>query len=198
LEFTKKYRSFTPGDKIRFTPGVNLLVGSNGAGKSTTLGILAEHGGVKDSFVRRPSKVEEYSKVSLAQADQSSPVFAFDFESDNPRVQASLREFGPIPYKAKLGMSFASHGQSSLMIIRWMSEATEPGILILDEPDTALAPGAVMKLVRALKYHQEIGSQVIAAVHNPWLIQEFEQVWDMDKRTFRSSAEYLAEQRASA
>ena len=51
------------------------------------------------------------------------------------------------------------------------------------------------KLVRAIKHLESIGSQVIAAVHNPWLIEEFQEVWDMEKLAFRPSKEYLDEQR---
>lgn len=50
LLFPNEFRCFKPMATILFEPGVNLLVGSNGSGKSTVLASLCSHGGLKDAF----------------------------------------------------------------------------------------------------------------------------------------------------
>lgn len=195
IMFPGEYRCFKPMATILFNPGVNLLVGSNGSGKSTVLGALCAHGGLKNAFWRASFDLKKVSVMLMSKDGPKMRAFAHDFENDSPRTSPSMDIHGMLPFESILSHGRMSHGQSTLDIIRAMESATEPGIVVLDEPDTGLAPGAVKKLVRAIKHLESIGSQVIAAVHNPWLIEEFQEVWDMEKLAFRPSKEYLDEQR---
>jgi predicted ATPase len=194
LLFPNEYRCFKPMATILFNPGVNLLVGSNGSGKSMVLGAICAHAKLKKAFWKRDLNAQKHSVLVTSKDETNLGVFAHDFEYDSARTAISLETHGMLPMETIVHHSRMSHGQATMDIILALEGAKKPGIIILDEPDTGLSPGAARKLSRALKHQESIGSQVIASVHNPWVIEEFERVWDMDKMTFRSGQEYLDEQ----
>lgn len=136
----------------------------------------------------------------MSQEQDRMRAFAHDFENDSPRTTPALGMQGMLPGGMVTQLQFMgmSHGQSTLAIIQLLEKIDEKQkfIIILDEPDTGLSPAATKRLARCFKKLESQGSQVIAAVHNPWLIEEFANVWDMDKLAFRPSNEYLDEQRS--
>lgn len=61
-----------------------------------------------------------------------------------------------------------SHGESFLQF--FASRFVNPGLYLLDEPDTALSPQSVLALLAMLKSMVADGSQFIIATHSPMLM----------------------------
>ena len=61
-----------------------------------------------------------------------------------------------------------SHGESFLQF--FASRFVNPGLYLLDEPDTALSPQSVLALLSMIKQMVDGGSQFIIATHSPMLL----------------------------
>lgn len=194
----KEFRGFKPGDRFVFRSGVNLLVGDQGAGKSTLLAAVAAAAGFKRAFVRATAGIPNgFARVERV---NGAPVrsFAFDFERDNPRVGSVLGGSEILPFEADLMSRFMSHGQFALKLLLPMAELREPRFVLLDEPDAGLSPVSALRFAAAMRAAAGAGAQIVAAVHNPWLIESFPEVLDVAARAWRPSSEFLDAQRALA
>jgi predicted ATPase len=175
LRFTKDWRCFKESDVFEFRPGVNLLVGDQGCGKSSLLETIKDAG----------SKNEH--KRAVARTDGQCMSLFFDFEKGNPRT---LSYFGD-DIQSQLCMMYSSHGEAVNGILKGLDKATD-GIAMLDEPDSALSIRSCMKLVSVFKNLEQRSMQVIAAVHNPVVIQAFEQVYSLEHRLWMRGSEFIS------
>jgi len=177
------YRCFHIGDGFEFRPGVNLLVGDQGTGKSSLLALLG------DRKLR-----DKYLESVLADGD-SVMVYRHDFERDNPRTCGSLNS-SRMPAMFVVLSHFASHGETARNVMKGIAELGR-GIILLDEPDASLSLRSQFALARELR---EIGehSQVLAAVHSATVIGEFPEVLSLEHRRWLPAAEFLASQREPA
>jgi ABC-type Mn2+/Zn2+ transport system ATPase subunit len=191
--FRAPYRCFKPMDTILFNPGVNLLVGPNGSGKSTVLSAICGHAKLDKAFWLKDEEAARSSLILMSKDGPQMRAFAHDYENDSPRTSPAVDIHGMLPGSSIVTHRRMSHGQSTIATIAMMEniKPDEPFIIILDEPDTGLAPAMVKRLARCFSKLEKQGCQILAAVHNPWLINEFPQVWDMEKMKFLSSLEYL-------
>jgi predicted ATPase len=169
---------------------VNLLVGDQGCGKSTVLQIICTLGGVQRAFWKhRPVNAKD---VAILAGDQTPMrVFAHDFENDSARTAPSFDTMGMLGTQASLAMITMSHGEASLAIGRLISELKDQ-LIILDEPDAGLSPRSVLTLADSFKKAAANGCQIIAAVHNPWLIEEFEMVFSVEHGKPMLSKDFLS------
>jgi len=192
LLFKKPYRTFKAKEIIFFLPGVNLLVGDQGCGKSTILQLIAAHGGSK-AFWKKPLKteVEEASQLIVSERQR---VFCHDFENDSPRTSPSFDTMGTLPFEWAIGMMRQSHGEANRAINEQLAKMKNTYI-ILDEPDSGLSCRSALNLAAAMRTAAENGCQVIASVHHPWLIEQFNQVFDVSTRKWTSSSNFLASMR---
>lgn len=92
ITFIEDYRCFKQGTAIPFRPGVNLLVGEQGTGKSTLLDLLSG----RDRETRR-----------ILSIDGEGTCASFDFEKDDLRTKDL--EYAP---KGTLGMHIQSRWKS--------------------------------------------------------------------------------------
>jgi predicted ATPase len=179
ITFTEKWRCFEEGDNVTFVPGVNLLVGDQGCGKSSMLKAI-QAGGASAKNAQGP-------EVQLCCTPCRSKFF--DFEKDNPRTKAY---FGS-DIRAQVGAMFSSHGETNRAIIKGL-DGLEPGDLVMmDEPDTALSLRSCRMLVQKFVTLADQGVQIIAAVHNPWLISQFDQVFSLEYRRWLTGNEQNVE-----
>ena len=168
ITFTEKWRCFEDGDTVAFVPGVNLLVGDQGCGKSSLLKAIQEGGS--------PTKSRKGPQVQIQCTTCHSKFF--DFEKDNPRIQAS---FGS-DVRAQVGAMFSSHGETNRAILKCLDDVKAGELVMMDEPDTALSLRSCKMLVQKFVTLAERGAQIIAAVHNPWVIQKFDSVFSLEYR----------------
>lgn len=183
-KFRKDYRCFKKGDKFDFRPGVNLLVGDQGAGKSSLLQLIRE---MADTRTRADVKVT----FTLLTSKEGIPVVSYDFERDNPRMTQVL-----IPGKEmfQIQARFLSHGQVVQAIqgnvVGWAKKKEPSCVFLMDEPDTGLSPRSAYGLVKQLKqlarYHQ-----ILASVHNPLLIEAWPEVLSLEHRKWMTSSAFM-------
>jgi predicted ATPase len=192
LLIKKPHRTFKGKEIILFLPGVNLLVGDQGCGKSTILELITSLGGSK-AFWKKLSK-RDAQEVANIIVDKAAPVFAHDFENDSPRTSPSFETMGTIPLGLSISLMRQSHGQANTVICDQIAKMKDTYI-ILDEPDSGLSCRSALKLAASLKTAADNGCQIIASVHHPWLIEQFKMVFSVEEQKWISSSEFLASMR---
>lgn len=164
---------------------LTVLVGDQGAGKSTLLSIIS-------------GKLNAPGILKLESKDhdlENSRVLYYDFERDNPRMQSNIDQSPCAAFS--VASRFISHGETMTSVIRWLEE-TEPApgnglILLLDEPDTGLSPLNALRLADTLRrIAKKPRMQVIASIHNPWVISGVCEILRVPEFRWESAAEYLS------
>ena len=181
ITFTEDWRCFEKRYSIPFRPGMNLLVGDQGCGKSSLLLALRSGSECKDDHQARAVR----DKVDIVYSPCASRFF--DFEKDNPRT---LPSFGK-NVQFQIGSMSKSHGETAWAILESLEGLSAGDVLMVDEPDSALSPRSVKKLVQAFKSLIDKGVQIVAAVHNPYLIGSFPLVLSLEHRLWMSGADFL-------
>jgi predicted ATPase len=182
IEFTEKWRCFKAGDRFDFRPGVNLLVGDQGCGKSSLLGAL-QGAGMKETGL-----FGSLEKKTIMKRD-ACKVFMMDFEKENPRTKGHFDE----DIRFQMAAKFSSHGECNLALISALATADDC-LVMMDEPDTALSIRSCAKLVKQLKEVADRSSQVIAAVHNISVIQGFDEVLSLEHRGWMRNEVFITSQ----
>ncbi len=183
IKFKEDWRCFSGGVIYKFHPGVNLLVGEQGCGKSSLLDLIRIFGMPKKK--RNGAEEEIAEKASITH--DAGTICSFDFERGNPRTLARAGNGASFQIKAM----FSSHGETNLAIIK-NAGRQDSDLILMDEPDSALSIRSCQKLVTTLKKLTESGSQIIAAVHNPIVIQAFEEVYSIEHDRWMLSAEFIS------
>lgn len=204
---------FEKGLVIEFQVGINVLVGDQGAGKSTLLELIRswlEDG--KKSSGRMSSKIlpkesKEIIDISMDSSEDDISVMAFDFESDGARSKGCFDWDGPIDTTMfTIYGNRMSHGQANKlafnMLISSIEEtikekgykAVKPGILLLDEPDSALSVASIIDLHLNLRALEKLGFQIILSAHNPLLLGCFEKLYSVDSKGWIKHRSYMISQ----
>jgi predicted ATPase len=183
-KFKKDYRCFKKGDTFDFRPGVNLLVGDQGAGKSSLLELIRE-------TAASETRAEVTPILTVLTSKEGIQVRSYDFEKDNPRVVLSL---APGKEMFQIQARFLSHGQVVQAIQQnvagYARNKTMSCLFLMDEPDTGLSPRSVYKLVKQLKALSK-HHQILASVHNPILIEAWPEVLSLEHRKWMTSSAFM-------
>ena len=100
IEFIQDWRCFKQGDKIEFKPGLNLLTGDQGCGKSSLLTMLQSDG------------YELQKRVAIVDAPAGTTTFFLDFEKGAVRsMDINVATSKGIAIQAVMANMFASHGE---------------------------------------------------------------------------------------
>lgn len=185
VRFRRAHRCFGARRRLTFQAGVNLIVGDQGAGKSTLVRLLREAGGDLPNARARAREVVELT------VQRAGPMFVCDFERDNLRT---LSGFVDGAMEAQIASIFSSHGEASLPLVEHLLAGPEAAgaLVILDEPDTALSPRSARRLAALLDAHAAGGGQSICAVHNPIVIASQPKVLSLEHRRWMDSGAFLA------
>lgn len=184
LDFIKDWRCFKMGDRFEFHPGVNLLVGDQGCGKSSLLKAI-HIGGTEPKGCNTDKELRD---IVLVEAS-AIKMYKLDFEKDNPRT---MSHFGK-DMLFQISAMWRSHGECTRALIRSL-ESAAGCLCLLDEPDTALSIRSCNMLARIFRDLAERSSQVVAAVHSLSLIQQFEEVYSLEHRKWMTSTEFIGTQ----
>ena len=157
-------------------PGITILVGENGSGKSTIIEALAAiypRSGFENPFamVTGVGASEEDSPLcfhlrpKLAQLASRAGFFlrAESMHGFLAAVDQSEKAFGYGGEK----LQHQSHGESFLAVLR--HRFTDVGVYFLDEPEAALSFQSCLALMALLDTMRREGSQVIVSTHSPIL-----------------------------
>lgn len=184
--FTANHNNLKIGDVFEFRPGVNLIVGDQGSGKSSLLGAIAVE-------TKAPNCASGKSAVKLEISGPFRPLF-FDFEKHNPRIQPAFGMVQGISDKSQINAMFISHGEMAKGLFGPISNLPQIALALLDEPDGALSPRSCYALAEVLKNSKAM--QTIASVHNPILIESQPEVFSMEHRRWMTSTAFMETQRS--
>lgn len=163
---------------LDLSPGVTILIGQNGSGKSTIVEAVAAVWARRvtafrndwlQQAVARPSEEDSDLHRSLRLAyTPGGPTGGLFLRAERLHAQAgtfasrgrwSERVEGPILER--------SHGEGFLQVLAAMS--AEPGFYILDEPESALSFDSSLMLLTLMSDMRAAGSQILLATHSPIL-----------------------------
>jgi predicted ATPase len=161
---------------LEIPPGITILVGENGSGKSTIVEALAAiypRAGFENPFAmvtgvgesEEDSPLRFHLRPKLAHM-ASRAGFFLRAESMHAFLTAVDRQQKAFGYGDRK-MQAQSHGESFLDVLRQRFE--DVGVYFLDEPEAALSFQSSLALLVLLDTMRREGSQVIMATHSPIL-----------------------------
>lgn len=170
LRFKKDYRVFKKGQSFSFKPGLNVLVGDQGAGKSTVLSLLSK------------------ADTNVLDLETDTPTYSayLDLEKSNPRNSGKK-----IEHRWQAAAQFSSHGETNKALLKSVSRMSSSTIILIDEPDMALSIRSIYNLFELLT---SIPNQIICSVHNPIMIELAKDVLSLEHGRWMSSEEFIDSQ----
>jgi predicted ATPase len=181
----KPWRCFTGEECIKFKPGVNLIVGDQGSGKSSLFQAIQLRGMKKHASWKLPPIDEVPAIIDFRGGPIQS--FIFDFEHDSYRT----KPFFDGDTMFHVNAMHRSHGEMVVAMFKTLEEIDKPIFVLVDEPDMALSIRSCLRLVRIFKHVAELGGQVIATAHNPVVIGGFEEVYSIEHGEWMPSQKYI-------
>ena len=156
---------------LELAPGVTVLVGENGSGKSTVVEMLAEacglnpQGGSAMARLFRTRDSEPGLGTNLiVERGPIRPRWSYFLRADTMHTLYSYLEDNPGRRGPELFHEL-SHGEGFLEILR--TRVNQPGFYLMDEPDAPLSFTACLGLVALLHVLAEAGSQALVATQSP-------------------------------
>jgi predicted ATPase len=150
---------------------ITLLVGDQGCGKSTILSLL---GKADDKLTKEVIKITA----------KSIETRYFDYEKHNPRMSSYVSTVLDVATR------FTSHGQFVKALNETMSE--QKGVCwMMDEPDGNLSIRSCLALAKQFKAAVDKGSQVIASIHSPVVMDQFDEVYSLEHRRWMNPNEFV-------
>ena len=170
-------------DRIDFDSSVTCFVGENGSGKSTLLEAMAvsagfnPEGGTKNySFSTFDSHSQLCGSMRLVKGVKK-PRWGYFLRAESfYNVATSIdrmdREGGcgapVINSYGGVSLHRQSHGESFLTLVE--KRFGGHGLYILDEPEAALSPSGIIRLIRHIDRLVKADSQLIISTHSPMLL----------------------------
>ena len=161
-------------NRIEFHKQVTFFVGENGSGKSTLIEALAisqgfnpEGGSVNFNFHTADTHSELYSYLRVARGAVRHRRGYFLRAESFYNVATSIDELGIAGYYGG-SLHRRSHGESFLALAEDMFRGN--GLYILDEPEAALSPGGIIRLMQRMDELAAQDCQFIIATHSPMLL----------------------------
>jgi predicted ATPase len=180
ITFLQDFRCFKIGDSFEFRPGVNLLVGDQGVGKSSLFQAI------KNDL---PAGYSRATLVKMEVAIKNVMLHSFDFERDNPRMARQF--FDDNRMMAQVVTMFKSHGQTVKAIVGALEQKNPDSVIVMDEPDMALSIRSCYELSASFSKLANKGLQIICTAHNPILIASQYEVLSLEHRKWMKSSEFI-------
>jgi predicted ATPase len=156
---------------LELAPGLTILVGENGSGKSTVTEILARvcglnpQGGSAIARFRTRDSEPGLGPQLIVERGAIRPRWSYFLRADTMHQLYSYLEDNPSPHGPRERFHQLSHGEGFLEILR--TRVNQVGFYLMDEPDAPLSFTASLGLVALLDDLIKAGSQAIVATHSP-------------------------------
>ena len=159
---------------LELPPGITVLVGENGSGKSTVIEMMAEAYGLNPqggSILAPALRLKESEPRTghrlTVEREPGRHAWAYFLRADTMQSLYTYLEENPSRSRPPERLRELSHGEGFLQILR--TRVNQPGFYLMDEPDAPLSFTACLGLVALLHDLAQAGSQVIVATHSPIL-----------------------------
>jgi predicted ATPase len=156
---------------LELAPGITILVGENGSGKSTVVEMLAEAYGLNPqggSILAPAARVRESEpgagrQLGVERGIGGRSAWAYFLRADTMHSLYTYLEQNP--GRSRERFHELSHGQGFLEILR--TRVNQRGFYLMDEPDAPLSFISCLSLVALLHDLADAGSQAVVATHSP-------------------------------
>lgn len=181
---------------------ITVIVGKNGSGKTRLLSSVEQLCGIEEQL--KNQNLPKYQRRLLLQ-DKETLKISVETEN-NEEIPVYMMKQDSILHSGtfmgdplELASKFLSNGEGRKKLIdriKALAEALrEKGrkcVLILDELDSGLDFREQMKLAGLLKKSTDV-FQVFMVTHNVVTMMQFDRVFDIERKCFRNTSEYLNE-----
>ncbi|ANQ73789.1 AAA family ATPase [Rhodococcus sp. 008] len=155
---------------LELPPGVTILVGENGAGKSTVIEIIAAVLGLNaeggSTNTRHQTRSSEPGGLDLViERSPGASKWAYYLRDETLHGLYTYLEDNPNPKRPEPLYHHLSHGEALLEI--QSSTTADGGFYLIDEPDAALSFQGTLTLAVLLGELVESGAQAVIATHSP-------------------------------
>jgi predicted ATPase len=150
-------------------PGVTVLAGENGTGKSTVVEVMAEacglnpQGGSAKARFQTGDSEPGIGRHLWAERGPGYPAWTYFLRADTMHGMYTYLEENPGRHPERFHE--LSHGEGFLEILR--TRINQAGFYLMDEPDAPLSFVSSLSLVALLHDLATAGGQVIVATHSP-------------------------------
>ena len=160
-------------DGLELAPGVTVLVGENGSGKSTVVEMMAEAYGLnpQGGSILAPSvRVRETEpgagrQLLVERGAGNRSAWSYFLRADTMHSLYTYLEEHRGSRTPRERFHELSHGQGFLEILR--TRVNKRGFYLMDEPDAPLSFVSCLSLVALLHDLAGAGSQLVVATHSP-------------------------------
>lgn len=169
--------------RLRFNKNVTFIVGENGSGKSTliegiavAMGFNPEGGTVNFSFSTNDSHSDLHNFLTISRGCKRHRDGFFLRAESFYNVASNIDEMDVEPgWTPKIISNYGgvslhkqSHGESFMALVE--NRFSGNGLYILDEPEAALSPNRLMRLMVYIQQLVKHNSQFIISTHSPILM----------------------------
>lgn len=187
IKLKEDYVCFFKNESFDFKP-ITLLVGDQGCGKSTMLGLIKE--------VIQSEECPSYAERETEDVGIED-FMMFDFEKNNPRVNPSNPNSSEDMLYG-MGVRFSSHGEALLPIAKEI-ENFENTLILLDEPESSLSLRSQYTMIEIFKKCVERNNQLIIATHNLEFIKAFpDSILNLEKKKYVTPDQFVKSQKESS
>jgi predicted ATPase len=158
-------------DGLELPPGITILVGENGSGKSTVVEMMAEAYGLNPqggSILAPRARLRQSEPAAgrqlVVEREPGRHAWAYFLRADTMHSLYTYLEENP-GRGGPERLHELSHGEGFLRILR--TRVNQSGFYLMDEPDAPLSFVASLSLVALLHDLAREHSQVVVATHSP-------------------------------